>query len=232
MVEVRFADTLTNLRNGETRNGAEPWPLTSLRSNLNCLFATTQRILRKCSTSSGVRDSSSYIRTTTHAAIGPRCHITDSFDTMPSNSGETAQANLRRRIRSANYTHTRQQHTPSKQTAPPPALPPLPPTKPTVKQKSTPTPARIQNTYINTHSQETPPHTDALSKQNDTHMKLFDGVVRCSMAASFDSVSKFRREAHPLSGANFTCIHRKRGCEWLRKSIQDMVPWLGYSQQP
>ena len=117
MVEVRFADTLTNLRNGETRNGAEPWPLTSLRSNLNCLFATTQRILRKCSTSSGVRDSLSYIRTTTHAAIGPRCHITDSFDTMPSNSGETVQANPRFKepqCQLHTHTHRRQQHTPSK----------------------------------------------------------------------------------------------------------------------
>ena len=112
MVEVRFADTLTNLRNGETRNGAEPWPLTSLRSNLNCLFATTQRILRKCSTSSGVRDSSSYIRTTTHAAIGPRCHITDSFDTMPSNSGETVQANPRfKEPQCQLHTHTSTTHT-------------------------------------------------------------------------------------------------------------------------
>lgn len=126
MVEVRFADTLTNLRNGETRNGAEPWPLTSLRSNLNCLFATTQRILRKCSTSSGVRDSSSYIRTTTHAAIGPRCHITDSFDTMPSNSGETAQANPRFKepqCQLHTHTHVNNTHRRNKPHLPPPFRP-------------------------------------------------------------------------------------------------------------
>ena len=129
------------------------------------------------------------------------------------------------------HTHVNNTHRRNKPHLPPPPRP-SPQPNPLSNKSLTPTPARIQNTYINTHSQETPPHTDALSKQNDTHMKLFDGVVRCSMAASFDSVSKFRREAHPLSGANITCIHRKRGCEWLRKSIQDMVPRLDYSQQP
>lgn len=182
MVEVRFADTLTNLRNGETRNGAEPWPLTSLRSNLNCLFATTQRILRKCSTSSGVRDSSSYIRTTAHAAVGPRCHITDSFDTMPSNSGETAQANPRfKEPQCQLHTHTSTTHTvETNRTSPRPSAPPPNQTHCQTKVHTN-TCSNSEHIYQYTLSRNTASHRRTFKTERHAHeivrrgCSLFDG---------------------------------------------------------